>query len=93
MARNAHPELTQERIVEAATELFTSQGYDKTSMQDIINATGGLSKGAVYHHFRSKEDLFDAVADRLMNTMSVRQNPNPVEARHGFGAAAVALLP
>ena len=29
MARNAHPELTQERIIKAATELFTSQGYDK----------------------------------------------------------------
>ena len=70
MARNAHPELTQERIIKAATELFTSQGYDKTSMQDIIDATAGLSKGAVYHHFRSKEDLFDAVANRLMKTMS-----------------------
>ena len=70
MARNAHPELTQERIIKAATGLFTSRGYDKTSMQDIIDATGGLSKGAVYHHFQSKEDLFDAVADRLMRTMS-----------------------
>ena len=45
MARNAHPELTQERIIQAATELFTRQGYDKTSMQDIIDATGGLSRG------------------------------------------------
>ncbi|QYN60509.1 TetR/AcrR family transcriptional regulator [Bifidobacterium asteroides] len=70
MARNAHPELTQERIIKAATELFTRQGYDKTSMQDIINATGGLSKGAVYHHYQSKEDLFDAVANRLMSTVS-----------------------
>lgn len=70
MARNTHPELTRERIINAATELFTDRGYDKTSMQDIIDATGGLSKGAVYHHFRSKEDLFDAVADRMMTAMS-----------------------
>ena len=45
MARNAHPELTQERIIKAATELFARQGYDKTGMQDIIDATGDLSKG------------------------------------------------
>ena len=83
MARNAHPELTQERIVEAATELFTSRGYDKTSMQDIINATGGLSKGAVYHHFRSKEDLFDAVADRLMNTMSEETSKTNAGSKQG----------
>ena len=83
MARNAHPELTQERIIEAATELFTSQGYDKTSMQDIINATGGLSKGAVYHHFRSKEDLFDAVADRLMNTMSEETSKTNAGSKQG----------
>lgn len=69
MARNAHPEFTQARIINAATELFTSKGYDETSMQDIIDATGGLSKGAVYHHFKSKEDLFDAVADRMMTAM------------------------
>ncbi|PXY87912.1 TetR/AcrR family transcriptional regulator [Bifidobacterium asteroides] len=83
MARNAHPELTQERIIKAATELFTSQGYDKTSMQDIINATAGLSKGAVYHHFRSKEDLFDAVANRLMNTMSEATGKGQTPSKQG----------
>lgn len=85
MARNAHPELTQERIIKAATELFTRQGYDKTSMQDIINATGGLSKGAVYHHYQSKEDLFDAVANRLMNTVS--ETTSKAHARSKQGTA------
>ena len=83
MARNAHPELTQERIIKAATELFTRQGYDKTSMQDIIDATGGLSRGAVYHHFRSKEDLFDAVADRLMKAMSETTGKNHARSKQG----------
>ncbi|PXY82893.1 TetR/AcrR family transcriptional regulator [Bifidobacterium asteroides] len=85
MARNTHPELTLERIIKAATELFTSQGYDKTSMQDIIDATGGLSKGAVYHHFRSKEDLFDAVANRLMKTIS--ETNNKAQTPSGQGTA------
>lgn len=85
MARNPHPELTQERIIKAANELFKRQGYDKTSMQDIINATGGLSKGAVYHHYQSKEDLFDAVANRLMNTVS--ETTSKVHARSKQGTA------
>ncbi|BDR52941.1 TetR family transcriptional regulator [Bombiscardovia nodaiensis] len=65
MARNAHPEETVQKILDVATGLFMRQGYDDTSMQDIINHLGGLSKGAVYHHFASKEELFDAVVNRM----------------------------
>ena len=37
--------------------LFFEKGYDNTSIQDIIDGLGGLTKGAVYHHFKSKEDI------------------------------------
>ncbi|BDR54576.1 AcrR family transcriptional regulator [Bombiscardovia apis] len=70
MARNAHPEETVQTILDVATELFLSKGYDNTSMQDIINNLGGLSKGAIYHHFASKEDLFEAVVNRLFAKVS-----------------------
>lgn len=65
MARNKYPEETVLKIVEVATRLFIEQGYDNTSIQDIINHLGGLSKGAIYHHFRSKEEILDAVTDYL----------------------------
>lgn len=65
MARNKHPEETKRLIVDTAMQLFLEQGYDHTSLQDIINHLGGLSKGAIYHHFKSKEDIMVAVADRL----------------------------
>lgn len=64
MSRNKYPEETVKRILDVAQRLFLEKGYENTSIQDIIDGLGGLSKGAVYHHFRSKEDIFNAVGDR-----------------------------
>lgn len=64
MARNKHPEETVNRILDVALALFFEKGYDNTSIQDIIDGLGGLTKGAVYHHFKSKEDILSAALDR-----------------------------
>lgn len=64
MAQNKHPEQTIERILDTAAQLFFQKGYDKTTLQDIIDATG-LSKGAIYHHFASKEAILIDVVDRM----------------------------
>nr|WP_325256988.1 TetR/AcrR family transcriptional regulator [uncultured Oscillibacter sp.] len=64
MARNKYPEETVRKILDTAERLFIEKGYDKTSLQNIIDATG-LSKGAIYHHFTSKEDIFYFVCDRI----------------------------
>ena len=65
MARNKYPEVTEERILEAAQRLFLEKGYDRTTIQDIVNELGGLTKGAVYHQFKSKEEILDKVGDQL----------------------------
>ena len=65
MARNKYPEQTVERILEVASKLFLEKGYEHTSVQDILDELGGLTKGAIYHHFKSKEDIFDAIATKL----------------------------
>ena len=52
-------------ILDVAFRLFIEKGYERTSIQDIIDNLGGLSKGAIYHHFRSKEDILVAVTDRM----------------------------
>ena len=65
MARNKHPEETVNLILDTAFRLFMEKGYEYTSVQDIINNLGGLSKGAIYHHFKSKEDILYAVTDRM----------------------------
>lgn len=65
MARNKHPEETVNLILDVAFRLFMERGYEYTSIQDIIDNLGGLSKGAIYHHFKSKEDILIAVTDRM----------------------------
>ncbi len=65
MARNKHPEETVQLILDVAYRLFMEKGYEGTSIQDIIDQLGGLSKGAIYHHFKSKEDILVAVVDRM----------------------------
>ena len=71
MARNKYPEVTEERILDVAQRLFLEKGYENTTIQDIVNELGGLTKGAVYHHFKSKEEIMDAVSDRMF----LRNNP------------------
>lgn len=65
MARNKYPEETVEKILTAARRLFLEKGYEKTTIQDIVDQLGGLTKGAVYHHFKSKEEIMDAVTEKM----------------------------
>jgi TetR/AcrR family acrAB operon transcriptional repressor len=64
MSKKYNPKQTMEDIISVSAELFAQRGYEKTSMQDIVDALG-MSKGAIFHHFKSKEDIFNAVTDRL----------------------------
>lgn len=52
---------TRTRILQEAAKLFTEKGYEATSVQDIAQALG-LSKAALYHHFRSKEEILYAIS-------------------------------
>lgn len=65
MARNKYPEETVNLILEVSAKLFLEKGYDETSIQDIIDHLGGLSKGAIYHHFKSKESILVAIFSRM----------------------------
>ena len=65
MARNKYPEVTVEKILEVSQRLFTEKGYDDTTIQDIVNELGGLTKGAIYHHFKSKEEIMDALGEKM----------------------------
>ncbi|TCL57514.1 TetR family transcriptional regulator [Kineothrix alysoides] len=65
MARNKYPEETINLILDVSFRLFMEKGYEHTSIQDIIDHLGGLSKGAIYHHFKSKEEILIAAADRM----------------------------
>ena len=87
---------TQERIVEVAMGLFASAGYDATSIETVL-AKSGISRGALYHHFRDKAALFEAVLEameaaitRKLRTASAGMT-DPVAAMRAGGDAWLAL--
>jgi TetR/AcrR family acrAB operon transcriptional repressor len=59
------------RILDAAAELFVHYGYDKTTVSDIARQAG-VSKGAIYLHFKSKDELFEALLMRELMTYHER---------------------
>lgn len=63
MPRNATD--TKNRILSASRTLYSSHGFDGTTMDDILTASG-ITKGAFYHHFKSKESLCHAVLDQVI---------------------------
>ena len=55
---------TRREIVDAATRLFAERGYAAVSIEAVLGACG-ISRGALYHHFRSKEALFEAAFEAV----------------------------
>lgn len=64
MKREEKSKNSREKIVKAAFALFGEKGYDATTTQDIIEKTG-LSRGAMYHHFKSKEEILHSISEML----------------------------
>lgn len=65
MPRNKYPEETVQKILDVSLKLFLEKGYEETTVLDIVNNLGGLTRGAFYHHFKSKEEVLDALGDRI----------------------------
>ena len=63
-----NPRETYNKILEVSINLFAEKGYENTTMQDIVNASG-MSKGAIFHHFKSKEDVFNATRQQEFEYM------------------------
>ena len=59
---NTVKDKSKNQILEAALHVFVKKGYAETRMDDIVESSG-LSKGAIYHHYSSKKDLFLSLID------------------------------
>jgi AcrR family transcriptional regulator len=85
---------TRERLVATARELFGRDGYDATSVEAVLKASG-VARGSLYHHFDNKTALFDAVLDQVIAEAAAgaadaaRAQKDPVE---GLRAGCVAWL-
>jgi AcrR family transcriptional regulator len=65
MPRNKYPEETVQKILDASLKLFMEKGYENTTVLDIVENMGGLTRGAFYHHFKSKEEVMSALSDKM----------------------------
>ncbi|WP_342562121.1 TetR/AcrR family transcriptional regulator [Paenibacillus sp. FSL R7-0345] len=61
-------EARRNEILDAADELFGQKGFDGTSTNDILSKVG-IARGTLYHHFKSKEDIMDALIERYSSKM------------------------
>lgn len=61
-------------IVAAARKLFTTNGFEATTMDDVV-AKAGVAKGAIYHHFSSKEELFTRVLESIQEEIAAGHKP------------------
>jgi AcrR family transcriptional regulator len=62
--RWAKTDATQQRILDAATEVFATRGFTAATMADVVESSGA-SIGSIYHHFGGKKELFLAIFERL----------------------------
>ena len=73
MARNKHPEETVAKILDVSMRLFTEQGYEHTTIQDIVDALG-----------MSKEDILDRINDRYYENLEWFSDPAKLPGRNGL---------
>src|SRR3954468_12250432 len=70
-SRAERSEATRARLVDAALPLFAERGYGSVAMEQVV-AAAGVTRGALYHHFRDKRDLFRAVYEASETEMMRR---------------------
>lgn len=54
-------------LINVACHLFQTKGYDQVTMQDVMDSLG-IAKGTIYHYFKSKDELFEAVIESIVET-------------------------
>jgi AcrR family transcriptional regulator len=96
--RRARGDQTRRKLINAARSLFVEPGYFSTSLSDIVARAGVGTRGAFYHHFTDKADLFGTVFEEVEQDLVLRFIANPpsgdtwdrlVQGIHTFLEAAI----
>ena len=87
--REMYSEATRAALLDEATTLFAERGYAGTSLEDVASASQ-VTRGAVYHHFASKQALFEAVLD-LQEERATTEILAAATAANPWDAAMLAL--
>lgn len=85
-------QVTRHRILDAAEQVFEAQGVARTSLQQVA-ATAGVTRGAIYWHFKDKAELFSAMMDRVLLPCEwAVDDADHIEDEHPDPLSAVAAL-
>jgi AcrR family transcriptional regulator len=91
LPRNKYPEETVKKILDTSLQLFIEKGYEQTTVLDIVDNLGGLTRGAFYHHFKSKEEVFEAIFQREYEQNNSFVKAKQMEAANGLERLKLAL--
>lgn len=75
--RRARGDQTRRQLIDAGRELFVAKGYFNTSIRDLVAASGVGTRGAFYHHFTDKSELFRAVFEEVERDLTLRSLASP----------------
>lgn len=64
------PDERRNEIIDVAEEMFLTKGFEETTVSDIVGKIG-VAQGLFYYYFKSKDEVFDAVAERLMDLLLI----------------------
>jgi AcrR family transcriptional regulator len=87
---------TRQHLIEVATTLFAQRGYEETSIETVLEEAT-VSRGSLYHHFKNKEALFEAVLEAIETDVGLRvveaaaADTNPIAALRSGALAWVEL--
>ncbi len=77
-------------IVKATQHLFQTQGFDNTTIQDVMDYLG-IAKGTIYHYYKSKEELLEAVIEHIVDE-NIEQMQSSVKAMQGNALEKIRFL-
>jgi AcrR family transcriptional regulator len=75
--RRARGDRTRRDLVDAGRALFVEKGYFETSISDLVTRSGVGTRGAFYHHFKDKAELFRAVFEEVERDLTLRSLASP----------------
>lgn len=89
--RRARGDRTRRDLVDAGRALFVEKGYFETSISDLVARSGVGTRGAFYHHFKDKAELFRAVFEEVERDLTLRSLASPPQGADAWEKLSVGM--
>jgi AcrR family transcriptional regulator len=89
--RRARGDRTRRDLIDAGRALFVEKGYFETSISDLVTRSGVGTRGAFYHHFKDKAELFRAVFEEVERDLTLRSLASPPQGADAWEKLSVGM--